>query len=321
MHGPAQSWKNAARWMGIIGGLLLLAVVADVGTSSPVLCASCHEMRERAHQWATSAHGAIKCVQCHQEPTRWYELPKRLAHRSALFSRDIQAHVRGGYEDPVGNRGDRRDSVTDEACLSCHAMTRKVTAGDRILIDHEEHARRNGSCSSCHLRTAHPIESRGSAISLMAQCFTCHGVEPDAAAPGDCALCHPKTYGLRPDSHAIKAWERTVHSKTALSDPQQCTLCHTRAFCTDCHGLQMPHPKEWVDGDRGHAAAVRKDRTVCDKCHSSSPSICTMCHHESFMPTRGTWRQQHFIEVKQHGAARCFECHLPVFCASCHARS
>ena len=49
----------------------------------------------------------------------------------------------------------------------------------------------------------------------MMQCFTCHGRTPGAKAPGNCELCHPASFTMRPASHKpTKTWLST-HGRAA----------------------------------------------------------------------------------------------------------
>ncbi|HZL06231.1 MAG TPA: NapC/NirT family cytochrome c, partial [Coriobacteriia bacterium] len=70
--------------LGIVLVLLALAIAFDLGTASPRVCSSCHEMGPRAESWSVSAHSVVKCVKCHQRPTAWYELPQRVVDRGRL---------------------------------------------------------------------------------------------------------------------------------------------------------------------------------------------------------------------------------------------
>lgn len=298
-------------------GVLVLAVAFDVGTASPRLCTSCHEMQLRAGSWAESGHATVACVKCHQQPTAWHALPRRVIDRARLLTRDVVAHVSGDFADPVDAPRMNAEPLPDAVCLQCHDPGRKATSGFRILIDHVEHAKRNGSCVSCHVRTAHPLETRGRAMSLMSQCFTCHGTPEQPKASAECSVCHPSGYELVPASHQQASWARG-HGDTSETDPKQCAMCHEVSFCDDCHGLAMPHPAGWVSGPRGHAVLAADDPQVCERCHGSLPDLCTMCHHTSYDPMQGTWIAQHSLEVEQEGSAYCERCHKPAYCSFCH---
>jgi len=318
---PARGWRRIPLWGRVaivaVTILVLLVLAFDLGTASPKVCSSCHEMKPRAESWSQSAHSAVDCVECHQEPTAWYALPKRVADRARLFARDVTAHLSGDFEDPVDASVSGTEPVSDDVCLQCHDPNRKATSGFRILIDHPEHAKRNGSCVSCHVRTAHPLETRGRAMSLMTQCYTCHGTPEYPEAAAECGTCHPEGYDLFPSSHEEPTWANG-HGDVYESDPKQCVMCHEQTFCDDCHGLPMPHPDDWVRGPNGHGTLAESEREVCEPCHDTGPDLCTMCHHTSYDPTQGTWIDQHPIEVREDGAAYCMECHSGPYCSYCH---
>ncbi|TDB37816.1 MAG: hypothetical protein D9V44_07140 [Actinobacteria bacterium] len=313
--------KRALVLAAVILGVVLAAVVLDLSTASPRVCASCHEMTSRAGSWERSAHVTVACVKCHEAPHAWYALPARLVDRGKLFARDIGAHISGDYPTQVETRSADVAPVADVVCLQCHSPNRTATSGYRILIDHAEHAKRNGSCVSCHVRTAHPEQTRGNALTLMAQCFTCHGTaeKPDASAT--CAVCHPSGYELVPASHSGAQWKDGRHGDIALADVKLCGMCHEQRLCDDCHGVQMPHPAGWTKETTGHAAVARTDPTVCSRCHGGKPDMCTMCHHAEYDPKQGAWLDQHGQQVDKGGAAHCIECHGPLSCVQCHVRA
>lgn len=299
-------------------GVVAFIVALDQVTSSPWLCGSCHEMAPRTAQWRQSGHASVRCVDCHISPHAWYAFPQAMVEKGALLARDMGAHATIGAGAVIDERGPGAKPMSQAVCLQCHDVNRKATSGFRILIDHPKHAKRNGSCVSCHVRTAHPKPSRGKALSLMGQCFTCHGTKAKPRASATCRLCHPADFELKPVSHVTPAgaWKRG-HGKVALTDPRQCEMCHQRKFCDGCHGMPMPHPKGWAQRT-GHPVSARKGRAVCIRCHTDKPDFCSMCHHKAFDPSKGTWVKQHFLEVQKRGAAFCLDCHSPIYCSRCH---
>ena len=305
--------------LGIVVLVLLFGFVAEWATSSPALCMSCHEIQKRGNEWKRSGHVQVECVQCHAGPHAWYAVPAALVDRTRLLAHDVAKHVSGDYEDPVDSRPPGFEPMQDEVCLSCHDVNRKATSGFRILIDHPAHAKLNGSCVSCHIRTAHPLPERSRAMSFMTQCFTCHGTTKYPKASPKCTTCHPADYQLLPASHKAKGWERGGHGAVSQSDPKQCPMCHKQSFCNDCHGLTMPHPADWVKGQDGHAAVATNDRQVCAKCHLEKPDLCGMCHHKGWDPQTGPWITQHPLMVNQRGAAFCMKCHPATYCTDCHS--
>lgn len=305
--------------LGVLAGLVALGVVADFTTASPTLCESCHEIEPRAAEWRESAHAEIACVECHERPTAWYDVPTRLLARGGLLARDVSSHLSGDYDDPVDSRVPGAKPMPDAICLQCHTPDRQATSGYRILIKHEEHAKRNGSCVSCHLRTGHPEPERGRPLSLMGQCFMCHGTPEQPKALAACAVCHPTDFDLRPTSHEAKGWQES-HGRVADVDRRQCTMCHTAKSCADCHGLEMPHPAGWDKGPAGHAVVAQRDSAVCVRCHHEKPDLCSMCHHRGFSATGTAWLQQHPEKVRDGGAGFCEECHERVYCVRCHTK-
>lgn len=323
-HDTQVSPRKGARRIGItvlvvVLGVLLAGWVLDIASSSPALCMSCHEMQLRGHEWQQSAHVSVKCVSCHTKPRPWYATPVRLVDKAGIIVRDVSSHMRGGYDVSIDRSSAKTSPITDEVCLQCHDPNRKATSGFRIKIDHVEHAKRNGSCVSCHVRTAHPVATRGRALTFMGQCFTCHGTPDQPKASATCSVCHPSDYKLIPPTHENAKW-KTKHGQTAVSDFGLCDMCHDKPFCTDCHGLEMPHPQGWAEGATGHSLVAKTNRAVCERCHGSSLDMCTMCHHKGYEPSKGPWVKQHFEQVRKQGAAYCMSrCHSPVFCIKCHA--
>lgn len=104
-----------------------------------------------------------------------------------------------------------------------------------------------------------------------------------------------------------------------IDSVNECSTCHSEKFCSDCHGLPMPHP---TDFKQGHGKLGKKDPKVCATCHGSADRFCDDCHHgSSFDYERSAsqpWVKQHPAAVNQVGASRCFTCHNPTFCAECH---
>ncbi|HET6498493.1 MAG TPA: hypothetical protein VFH17_05545, partial [Coriobacteriia bacterium] len=100
-----------------------------------------------------------------------------------------------------------------------------------------------------------------------------------------------------------------------------CQSCHVeREFCDGCHGLQIPHPEEYLEI---HPEDGRARPRVCEPCHASRPGgdFCNECHHEVVIEPGQSWALElHIPPVREAGAEACFECHSPTFCAECHVR-
>lgn len=189
----------------------------------------------------------------------------------------------------------------------------------------------------------------------MDACFRCHSLEAGAIAPGACAACHPADFDLVPPSHDASGWyaeygESGGHAAAASEEASRvaaavtwaeglheleenetldmgyeqtvntCYTCHAKQFCTDCHGVEMPHPAEFATD---HGDAGRSNPESCARCHARSEAeaegtnFCNACHHPQGTPDR-PWIEQHFDAVESEGASSCFECHDPKYCAVCH---
>jgi nitrate/TMAO reductase-like tetraheme cytochrome c subunit len=304
-------WVAAA----FVVALVALGALATRLTASPDVCASCHEMAPAVATWRTSAHTRAGCPSCHETPRPWYAFPQTLAERAQMLNRDWRAS-RSSTEAAALRSSLASVTVPDSRCLRCHELSRIVSMRFGTLIKHAEHAKRNKSCVSCHMWTAHREPTAERPLVLMARCFNCHGRTPGAKAPGTCATCHPKSFDLRPDSHKDAAW-RTRHGKLAEKDASLCTLCHERGFCNTCHRTPMPHPADWVRGDALHATKALRDPALCARCHTN-PASCTACHHRGYDPAKGTWIVQHRTAVTLNGKSSCMQCHAERLCLYCH---
>ncbi|MDP2181707.1 MAG: NapC/NirT family cytochrome c [Actinomycetota bacterium] len=287
-------------------------------TASPRLCGGCHEIAPQVESWKISPHAQVGCPACHEAPQPWYGFPKTMAVRASRLSRDVRAHFTLGAGETVGESLETSVTVPDSNCEQCHTPGRAVTIRYGTLIDHEEHAERNKSCISCHVWTVHFDPGAERPLLLMLQCFTCHSHESDAKAPGDCEVCHPPSFNMRPETHKAAKW-KTAHNELAKADRSLCLMCHEASMCDTCHGLEMPHPEHWTDGRKVHGPVAVKNRLVCERCHGTNPDFCRTCHHKAYNPANGSWLAQHPQAVTKSGAAACFECHVTTFCAGCHA--
>lgn len=318
---PLRTFLRAA-WIGaaVVVGLFALGEALTYATAVPAVCGTCHEMRPALDSWKTSGHTRVGCAECHETPRPWYAFPATMAERGVMLTRDLNIHWSRAGE-PTTALASRVTTTTipDSVCERCHDPSRKVTLRLGTLIDHEEHAKRNGSCLSCHLWTAHPVPGVERELLMMERCFTCHGRAASDAAPGTCDVCHPETFELRPPTHGPSEW-RTGHGAPAMGRPAQCLMCHDQRYCLDCHGVQMPHPEGWERGATGHGVVAAGRRATCARCHQQGADFCSMCHHKGYEPAGGPWVDQHPELVGLRGTAYCLDCHGPTYCVGCHTR-
>lgn len=193
----------------------------------------------------------------------------------------------------------------------------------------------------------------------MDACFRCHTLTGKSAsktpAPGRCAVCHTPGFELVPRSHEASGWyerygdsgghaaaARAEASATAeaahaeieaakhpvgpvlapSSTVNSCYTCHLTTFCSDCHGLELPHPAAFK---KSHGKQGLAKPAVCAPCHARSAAeakgtaFCSACHHPASTPGV-LWRTQHDDIVKAKGTSGCFDCHGPQYCEACHVR-
>lgn len=240
-------------------------------------------------------------------------------------------------------------SVHEEAevdCTICHNRTAHVEDFELTLTNPE-----NGEPNTRHADFM--------TMTACFRCHS-QGETPEGGlkAPGACSACHPADFQLKPPSHLEEGFYPTNHgklgaeeaSRVAEFDSQEatenaeaegghdeeaslgenlvpvesineCYTCHAETFCSDCHGLTMPHPADFT---KTHGDLGKENPGACTKCHGSADVFCDACHHGTAMGveyTAGTnWKLQHKTTVDQVGAKACFECHEPTYCAECHVR-
>lgn len=200
------------------------------------------------------------------------------------------------------SRQDRAHKLPESAlCAGCHRgdahevravlAATPARASGTIHFDHDQHLGMQaiqGQCVVCH---AGVVQSGGSAMPPMSQCFSCHEHEQQWNA-GQCAPCHdrpdlertlPKTF-LRHDEGFVRH-----HGPLAQQEERLCRSCHSESQCADCHDLSQDMPVE-------RRRPERLDRSFV--------------HRADFMV-------RHAIEAESQ-PARCVRCHTVETCDSCH---
>jgi cytochrome c-type protein NapC/trimethylamine-N-oxide reductase cytochrome c-type subunit TorC len=299
-------------------GFVAITVGFAYAAASPALCATCHEMQPKVEAWEVSGHAKVGCVSCHETPRSWTQFPQTLGERASLLARDIGLHLTRSTADADTPHDGMQSDIPDSTCERCHHPAREVSMRYGTLIDHEDHAERNDSCVSCHLWTAHPDPGIDRALLTMSQCFSCHGHTAEAEAPGTCDTCHPDDFELKPASHEPELDWASGHGQPSIDGNQDCEMCHEAETCTDCHGVAMPHPEEWTEGDSLHVAVAQQDDEVCVACHEPAEEFCAPCHHKGYDSVEGAWLDVHQDSVRERGAGGCFDCHEPTHCVTCH---
>lgn len=323
-------WSVAAVFAAIA-----LVIVALGVTSTYWFCANgCHKVQDDTIiAYNASSHSEISCMACHMpvgsDPVTF------LLHKAEALG-ELYLTVTNTFELPLNAESHVAEEMESSQCTQCHGDNRTITPAAGILIDHAVHAENDVTCTACHNRVAHPEDfeltlagnRKHEDFMTMEACYRCHGLEEDSKAPGECGACHPEGFELKPDNHLEPGFyqlggESKGHAELKTEEPEYCRICHVEeTFCSDCHGLVMPHPEGFAEG---HGEAGKTDPGVCANCHakgeqaatSAGTEFCNGCHHPDGDATK-PWIPQHFTVVAAKGAAPCFECHKSTFCAGCH---
>jgi hypothetical protein len=271
---------------------------------------------------------STQCTQCHDEE-------KRTVTPSPGLKIDHAVHATGGVE-----------------CTICHNRTAHVEDFKLTLVDpatgqpnhpHEDFMEMT-ACFRCHSQDSVGEEPTG-------DCAACHPPEfelkpPSHLLPGfypeehgklgaaeeSRTLVSSKTSWLNDESsettgegaaeaEAEKSTETTGEMLPKVESINECSTCHQKKFCIDCHGgVPMPHPANFTER---HDKLGKEFPKACAKCHGSGGTGCDSCHHGTaigytYNPAE-PWRMQHPTAVNATGAAGCLEtCHNPTYCSNCH---
>jgi hypothetical protein len=179
-------------------------------------------------------------------------------------------------------------------------------------------AARTADCATCHTRES---------------CTTCHtGRVPEPVATLTPAS-ESSAQGVSiersvPITHAAPSFV-SDHGNAAATDPANCTSCHTRQSCEECHdspGRAVFHAPDFM---LGHSSAAYTGRLECSNCHD--PRVfCRDCHTRTGQTSSGRLASHvlHDAEplwlLRHGGAARrglesCTSCHAQRDCLQCHS--
>ena len=256
-------------WTGVVVLSLAVFMILALGaTSTYWFCANvCHKVQDDTIiAYNRSSHNKISCMACH-EPVN--ADPVTFIMKKAEALGELYLTATNEYELPLNGESHVSEEMPAEQCTQCHDMgDRIVTPTSGIIIDHQVHAEENIACPQCHNRIAHREDfeltlktpegkpnQKHEDFMRMDGCFRCHSQEEGGRAPGDCYLCHPSNFSLQPASHYEENFYNEFgksdgHWKLSEEDPEYCTICHSKQFCTDCHGVEMPHPAGLRGGSR-----------------------------------------------------------------------
>lgn len=305
---PRHARGTGAVFLVAAASAVLFGVAVSHYSASSSVCVRCHEATTSVR--ANPAHEGVECVRCHVSPgvTGWVV-------GQVDYVRWLTAAVQRLEPFAEGDEA----FVSSRACLRCHdEIAEGVTTVGAVRVRHVDFLEQ--SCVGCHSDSGHRAVAAGK--SAMRACIGCHDGRAVAA---DCSMCHVG------DIASVTAGEgRSRVTKVSAPMGTDCRGCHDVDACTECHGLEMPHPPGWMPG---HAAPGLTEKRVCWRCHPGPDSpghelnpyaMCNQCHR--FPGPHGdpaAW-------VRDHGAAaekrpgsterrKCGLCHRrEAFCDLCH---
>jgi len=271
-------------------------------TMTPDKCTQCHDVAKRdvtpsrgmKIDHAIHAEKQVSCPICHN----------RVAHNEN-FTLELK--------DPTTGEPNKKhsDFTKMKACFRCHTQGKTTD-------------RPTGECSACHT-PAFELKPKSHQAAGFTKAHAKMAAEEDKrvlAAGGSAWLSGKDADYTTPFEGEADAAGEGIGPELPKADAiNYCSTCHARSFCTDCHGLPMPHP---ADFQKGHGKLGNANPKVCAKCHGNATTFCNECHHGASLKwkyqTATPWLKQHPAAVQSVGASACFECHSPTYCANCHVK-
>jgi hypothetical protein len=305
---PAPRRRSAA-WFAGKGGTWLVVLLAVLGVGSAYVVTStdsfcreaCHGDKPSMTDRARGAHKGVACVSCHEDPAP-LGIGGALIDRAAHLAANALPSIRV-YAGPVPSR----------RCLGCHSTItgRVIRTVGGARMSHREPLDAGMACRDCHGPVGH-IPAAGSVG--MAKCVRCHDSK---TASADCRACHESDTG---HASAAAGMSRGF-PRVQLGPVMDCGGCHDQKSCDACHGIRLPHSRDFERWQHARQAAFGR-KTTCYRCHTYSD--CSACHGD--FDTHGKdWNTLH-TSVGQPGAkCACHWAKLPAdartsgsFCAVCH---
>lgn len=286
--------------LGATVAVSALSFAAGLAVRSDVGCGACHEMQAYQAAAKDSMHGTLECAECHATPGTF-----------GLLADGLRAFSW------VAASGPALTEIDSERCLACHENVREeVLQAAGISVRHSDFL--GESCSTCHGGTAHKVESRWYRVLEMDDCMSCH--RSSGQNPEQCGECHVPDPASRERREGPTAW-RATHgpgwkSTHRMGTLTTCVSCHIPGFCTECHGVRVPHPADWL---ASHGpVTVESSQAPCETCHDAG--WCTGCHGVD-MPHEPGFLPAHGLRATQVGEQVCARCHNPQTCVMCHYES
>ncbi len=205
-------------------------------------------------------------------------------------------------------------TVDSRGCLGCHADVLDGVVGQLVRVSHKEIEAAGTACIACHGEVGHGASQDESVVrrKTMTRCMGCHD---DSRAPSGCPTCHANNPSDRASEPAGAA------TPIAVTCDGGCHSAQLTQQCIDCHGLELPHPSDFV---RSHAGMSAAEPRLCARCHEeASENEGCACHQPGTIHgSYSLWFPAHGEAANLNGPGGC-SCHDKndyAFCAKCHTR-
>jgi cytochrome c-type protein NapC len=295
------------RWdvlaLRVAGAILVVVVLAGVASLLPLVpavgsaCSTCHEIAPAVVAWESDAHEGISCYGCHA--------------RAGLVGA-LQAGAQGVARLLGASAADGTGiHIADRRCIACHDEIAEGLTSGQVRMRHSDVIEAGYPCLGCHPNVGHETMERTKLPVVRSRMGTCLGCHDGVAAASECTTCHN---GPPSDPETV--------ARTGLTNaPITCTGCHTAETdkrCVDCHGLELPHPGEFMGQ---HARLSSRSPSLCAKCHeTASARLACACHVDvNVHGTYDEWFPRHGPLARTTWPGGC-NCHGDSFCLFCHER-
>lgn len=335
--GGKLGWAGAAVFSALL--IASLGGVYHYGTESSI-CIRCHHRTLEKDTWP-EVHANVACTGCHRRPGVSGHFLQSLDYVRWLVAYTVNKSELGSEETVVRN----------DVCISCHLeVPRKTLSRWGVRVRHADFLAIGARCLECHGDVTHGSKKSIRNRPTMDKCIVCHDGK---RAPAECSMCHT-------DKASPVTRKATVEIMRIDVEPMRnCRGCHEQtpqSECIRCHGLEMPHPKEWVrrpgqGGLNAHALPGFLEKAKCKKCHRFDEGLpapihptdpvnlreifCNRCHeYSSPHGSLDRWLKRHGPEALKvidsdnplcgscHSANNerlCSKCHSPDLCSHCHS--
>jgi len=286
-------WVPPVLAIGAVALLVFLLAISPMIPSVGRACSSCHQIEVAVESWENGVHSGQSCYACHVGST---------------VGEAFGATVLGVARSVAGTSAVSATGVFSSACLGCHDDVVDGVIGEEIRVRHSDIIEVGMPCMSCHVAAGHEDgKMRSIQRSTMSVCLTCHD---NVTASSECDVCHA-------DHPLDTAATPAVAGATPIA--VTCAGCHSQALerqCVECHGLEMPHPQEFMSQ---HAGLSDDNSAMCTKCHAlASTTQGCGCHEDvNLHGTYSEWFPRHGTAALASGPMGC-NCHKQAFCAFCH---